>query len=52
MVLDTESSNPGDDKGLQMAMGNLDINTMERIDDYNPDKAISQVSHSTKVWQR
>ncbi|XP_041803727.1 exonuclease 1 [Chelmon rostratus] len=36
--------NPGDDKGLQMAMGNLDINTMERIDDFNPDKPIPQPS--------
>lgn len=27
-----------------MAMGNLDINTLERIDDFNPDKAIPQVS--------
>ncbi|TNN26745.1 Exonuclease 1 [Liparis tanakae] len=40
--------NLGDDKGLQMALGNLDINTMERIDDFNPDKPIPQVSdHST-----
>ncbi|XP_030643341.1 exonuclease 1 [Chanos chanos] len=27
----------GDSKGLQMALGNLDIHTMERIDDFNPD---------------
>uniref|UniRef100_A0A3Q0TB13 Exonuclease 1 n=1 Tax=Amphilophus citrinellus TaxID=61819 RepID=A0A3Q0TB13_AMPCI len=32
----------GDDKGLQMALGNLDINTMQRIDDFSPDKPISQ----------
>ncbi|CAI5682014.1 unnamed protein product [Oreochromis niloticus] len=32
----------GDDKGLQMALGNLDINTMERIDDFSPDKPIPQ----------
>ncbi|XP_034041531.1 exonuclease 1 [Thalassophryne amazonica] len=30
--------NVGDDRGLQMALGNLDINTMERIDDFCPDK--------------
>ncbi|XP_040906029.1 exonuclease 1 [Toxotes jaculatrix] len=36
--------NVGDDKGLQMALGNLDINTMERIDDFNPDKPIPQRS--------
>ncbi|XP_034408456.1 exonuclease 1 [Cyclopterus lumpus] len=35
--------NLGDDKGLQMALGNLDINTMERIDDFNPDKPIPQL---------
>lgn len=26
-----------------MALGNLDINTMERIDDFSPDKPIPQV---------
>ncbi|KAL0964402.1 hypothetical protein UPYG_G00323340 [Umbra pygmaea] len=31
--------NVGDCKGLQMALGNLDINKMERIDDFNPDTA-------------
>uniref|UniRef100_A0A668AS72 Exonuclease 1 n=1 Tax=Myripristis murdjan TaxID=586833 RepID=A0A668AS72_9TELE len=36
--------NFGDGKGLQMALGNLDINTMERIDDFNPDKPITQLS--------
>lgn len=30
--------NVGDDKGLDLALGNLDINTMERIDDFSPDK--------------
>ncbi|KAM4614960.1 exonuclease 1 [Polymixia lowei] len=34
--------NIGDDKGLQMALGNLDINTMQRIDDFNPDKPMTQ----------
>ncbi|GLD72601.1 exonuclease 1, partial [Lates japonicus] len=38
--------NVGDDKGLQMALGNLDINTMERIDDFSPDKPMSQQSKS------
>ncbi|XP_047458173.1 exonuclease 1 [Mugil cephalus] len=36
--------NLGDDKGLQMALGNLDINTMERIGDFSPDKPILQLS--------
>nr|XP_020455527.1 exonuclease 1 [Monopterus albus] len=36
--------NVGNDKGLQMALGNLDLNTMERIDDFNPDKPIPQLS--------
>ncbi|KAK9541989.1 hypothetical protein VZT92_001994 [Zoarces viviparus] len=36
--------NLGDDKGLQMALGNLDINTMERIDDFSPDKPNPQLS--------
>ncbi|XP_052475613.1 exonuclease 1-like isoform X2 [Carassius gibelio] len=30
-------TNVGDEKGLEMALGNLDINTMQRIDDFNPD---------------
>ncbi|KAJ8248505.1 hypothetical protein GJAV_G00242750 [Gymnothorax javanicus] len=29
--------NIGDEKGLQMALGNLDINTMQKIDNFNPD---------------
>uniref|UniRef100_A0AAQ4QPS0 Exonuclease 1 n=1 Tax=Gasterosteus aculeatus aculeatus TaxID=481459 RepID=A0AAQ4QPS0_GASAC len=36
--------NLGDDKGLQMALGNLDINTMERIDNFSPDKPLPQPS--------
>ncbi|KAM9345078.1 exonuclease 1 [Symphorus nematophorus] len=36
--------NVGDDKGLQMALGNLDINTMEKIDNFNPDKPAPQPS--------
>ncbi|XP_044070961.1 exonuclease 1 [Siniperca chuatsi] len=36
--------NLGDDKGLQMALGNLDINTMERIDDFSPDKPFPRPS--------
>uniref|UniRef100_A0A8C6UG78 Exonuclease 1 n=1 Tax=Neogobius melanostomus TaxID=47308 RepID=A0A8C6UG78_9GOBI len=27
----------GDEKGLQMALGNLDLNTLEAIDDFSPD---------------
>ncbi|XP_056291773.1 exonuclease 1 [Pseudoliparis swirei] len=43
--------NLGDDKGLQMALGNLDINTMERIDDFNPDKPIPQFSKArSRSW--
>ncbi|KAG9344612.1 hypothetical protein JZ751_011284 [Albula glossodonta] len=38
--------NVGDEKGLQMALGNIDINTMQKIDDYNPDMA--QVS----IWSK
>uniref|UniRef100_A0A3B5ANK4 Exonuclease 1 n=1 Tax=Stegastes partitus TaxID=144197 RepID=A0A3B5ANK4_9TELE len=54
--------NLGDDKGLQMALGNLDINTMERIDDFNPDKPIpkprshswndSPVSTGSSIWSK
>ncbi|KAK5881887.1 hypothetical protein CesoFtcFv8_020527 [Champsocephalus esox] len=36
--------NLGDDKGSQMALGNLDIDTLERIDDFSPDKPIQQLS--------
>ncbi|XP_076021296.1 exonuclease 1 [Genypterus blacodes] len=36
--------NVGDDKGLQMALGNLDINTMERIDNFSPDKPFTQAT--------
>ncbi|KAM6916263.1 exonuclease 1 [Xenentodon cancila] len=36
--------NLGDDKSLEMALGNLDINTMERIDEFNPDKPHPQTS--------
>lgn len=34
--------NLGDDKGLQMAIGNLDINTLKKIDDFSPDKPLQQ----------
>ncbi|XP_061646665.1 exonuclease 1 isoform X2 [Phyllopteryx taeniolatus] len=41
----------GDDKALQMALGNLDINTMEKIDDFNPDKPMTQpVTHRSCSW--
>ncbi|XP_041644830.1 exonuclease 1 [Cheilinus undulatus] len=36
--------NLGDEKGLQMAMGNIDINTMETIDNFSPDKPLQQAS--------
>ncbi|XP_068574550.1 exonuclease 1 [Cebidichthys violaceus] len=45
--------NLGDDKGLQMALGNLDINTMERIDDFSPDKPVPQLSKArSRSWNR
>lgn len=31
----------GGDKDLQMAVGNLDLNTLERIDHFDPDKQVS-----------
>ncbi|XP_063048024.1 exonuclease 1 isoform X2 [Engraulis encrasicolus] len=36
--------NVGDKKGLQMALGNVDIHTMEKIDDFNPDHAHLQTA--------
>nr|XP_033469977.1 exonuclease 1 isoform X2 [Epinephelus lanceolatus]XP_033469978.1 exonuclease 1 isoform X2 [Epinephelus lanceolatus] len=43
--------NLGDEQGLQMALGNLDINTMEKIDVFNPDKPIPQLSKpSSRSW--
>ncbi|XP_068597714.1 exonuclease 1 [Brachionichthys hirsutus] len=41
----------GDENGFQMAVGNLDINTLERIDDFNPDKALPRPSKPrSKSW--
>nr|XP_055028599.1 exonuclease 1 [Misgurnus anguillicaudatus]XP_055028600.1 exonuclease 1 [Misgurnus anguillicaudatus] len=34
-------TNVGDEKGLEMALGNLDINTMQRIDNFNPDAPLA-----------
>ncbi|XP_038160504.1 exonuclease 1 [Cyprinodon tularosa] len=50
-------TNVGEDKGLDLALGNLDINTMERIDDFSPDKPRPQSSSSkapagTSIWSR
>uniref|UniRef100_A0A8C7XEG9 Exonuclease 1 n=1 Tax=Oryzias sinensis TaxID=183150 RepID=A0A8C7XEG9_9TELE len=42
--------NPGDDRGLEMALGNLDFNTMERIDDFSPDDP-QQGKHRTNSWK-
>uniref|UniRef100_A0A665TLB9 Exonuclease 1 n=1 Tax=Echeneis naucrates TaxID=173247 RepID=A0A665TLB9_ECHNA len=55
--------NFGDEKGLQMALGNLDINTMDRIDNFSPDKPSPQLlktrsqrwndsptSNGTSIW--
>lgn len=36
--------NIGDEKGLQMALGNLDLNTLETIDDFSPDAPQTQPS--------
>ncbi|XP_042358282.1 exonuclease 1 [Plectropomus leopardus] len=43
-ILSYAGLNLGDEKGLQMALGNLDINTMEKIDNFSPDKPIPQLS--------
>lgn len=37
-------SNIGDKKGLQMALGNLDPNTLEQIDNFCPDKPLPKVT--------
>ncbi|XP_055758216.1 exonuclease 1 isoform X1 [Salvelinus fontinalis] len=43
--------NLGDCKGLQVALGNLDINTMERIDDFNPDATnVKPVKPRSRDW--
>ncbi|KAI5102816.1 exonuclease 1 [Silurus meridionalis] len=34
--------NVGDKQGLQMALGNVNIHTMEKIDDFNPDAPVTQ----------
>nr|XP_015799518.2 LOW QUALITY PROTEIN: exonuclease 1 [Nothobranchius furzeri] len=57
--------NLDDDRGLDLALGNLDINTMERIDDFNPDEPTPQLckarsnswnqppaSAGTSIWSR
>ncbi|XP_050988662.1 exonuclease 1 isoform X2 [Labeo rohita] len=41
-------TNVGDEKGLEMALGNLDINTMQRIDDFNPDAPYTQPSKAPR----
>ncbi|KAM5146784.1 exonuclease 1 isoform 1-T2 [Mantella aurantiaca] len=40
--------NVGDSMACQIALGNVDVNTMKKIDDYNPDlpQVIKQKSHS------
>ncbi|KAE8584986.1 hypothetical protein XENTR_v10021185 [Xenopus tropicalis] len=40
--------NMGDSVALQIALGNMDINTMKQIDDYNPDNP--QLSHRSQSW--
>ncbi|XP_077438278.1 exonuclease 1 [Vanacampus margaritifer] len=41
----------GDDVALQMALGNLDINTMEKIDDFNPDNPMTQpAKQRSRSW--
>ncbi|XP_061141187.1 exonuclease 1 isoform X2 [Syngnathus typhle] len=40
-----------EDKALQMALGNLDINTMEKIDDFNPDNPMTPpAKHRSRSW--
>ncbi|KTF88764.1 hypothetical protein cypCar_00018869 [Cyprinus carpio] len=41
-------TNVGDEKGLEMALGNMDINTMQRIDDFSPDLPYTQIS----IWSK
>ncbi|XP_067844387.1 exonuclease 1 [Heptranchias perlo] len=66
--LDYAGHHLGDEKALQIALGNIDINTMETIDDYNPrtfqippkrtrgwdDKEASKqkVPHMLSVWSK
>ncbi|XP_037128153.1 exonuclease 1 isoform X2 [Syngnathus acus] len=41
----------GEDAALQMALGNLDINTMEKIDDFNPDNPMTPpAKHRSRSW--
>uniref|UniRef100_A0A672JVQ2 Exonuclease 1 n=1 Tax=Sinocyclocheilus grahami TaxID=75366 RepID=A0A672JVQ2_SINGR len=40
--------NVGDERGLEMALGNLDINTMQRIDDFNPDAHYTQPTKAAR----
>ncbi|XP_061693869.1 exonuclease 1 isoform X2 [Syngnathoides biaculeatus] len=43
----------GDDKAFQMALGNLDINTMEKIDDFKPDKPKTEaLTHRSCSWNK
>nr|XP_031360391.1 exonuclease 1 [Lonchura striata domestica] len=53
----------GDDTAFQIAVGNIDINTMEQIDSYNPDMAQSvqqrscgwndrRDNHVNSIWSR
>ncbi|XP_016091854.1 exonuclease 1-like [Sinocyclocheilus grahami] len=41
-------TNVGDERGLEMALGNLDINTMQRIDDFNPDAHYTQPTKAAR----
>ncbi|XP_056465295.1 exonuclease 1 [Gadus chalcogrammus] len=44
--------NKGDEKGYQMALGNLDIHTMEKIDNFNPDKVtLPTVKPRSRCWK-
>lgn len=47
MILDElRSRHLGDDRDLQLAVGNLDLNSLERIDDFDPDKQVRENHHS------
>ncbi|XP_056147483.1 exonuclease 1 [Lampris incognitus] len=57
-TLDYAGHNIGDEKGLQIALGNLDINTMAKLDDFSPDKPVTwpakplKSSRTPSIWRR
>lgn len=51
VLSDSFCSQFGEEIELQLAMGNLDIDTLERIDDFNPDESITKVQNPPKYQQ-